>query len=883
MEVYIWDQSRQAVFFSQSSNGQQRPFNHATKRFLNRQTAGKIDPDLIMVKGASQHNLKHIDLDIPRYKLVVLTGVSGSGKSSLAFDTIYAEGQRRYVESLSTYARLYVEQMEKPKVEYIIGLSPTIAIEQKTVSHNPRSTVGTITEITDYLRLLYSRIGTPHCIDCGTALRLNMSACPNCSRPFAPLRATHFSPNTADGMCPACNGLGTKLEVDPDLVVNQPHLSLLDGATRWYGDVRKKSKSKYSLATLIALSQHYGVDLELPWCDLPQYFRDVVLYGSGDEKIKHNYHSDSDEGRWSAETERTMKGIVHHINLLFRRTESESTRLYYAGFMSKQPCSVCGGAKLCPEARSVLLGNKHIAEVSRMSIDAVFAWLADLFEMLPEEALEIGGEALNEFGWRLQFLLNVGLHYLTLDRPAPTLSGGEGQRIRLASQIGLELVGLLYVLDEPSVGLHARDQRALIDALEHVRDMGNTVLVVEHDEATIRAADWLIDMGPGAGTFGGEVVAQGTPEQVASNAQSLTGRYLRGEMSITASNGKGRRQANKGWLTLIDAQLHNLQHVDVRFPLGLFTCVTGVSGSGKSSLIAGTLYPALQNVLHDTPMFAGPYERLEGCEQIKKVITITQEPIGRTPRSNPATYVGVFDLIRGLFAQTSTAQQRGYDAGRFSFNVKGGRCEACQGFGQSKVNMHFLADVWITCKECNGKRFNAETLEIRYRGKTIAEVLDLDVQQALTFFNDERKLVTILQTLHDVGLDYIKLGQSATTLSGGEAQRIKLASELCRPSSGRTLYILDEPTTGLHFSDVQRLLDVLHQLVNMGNTVVVVEHNLDVIKTADWIIDLGPEGGTEGGRIVAVGSPEDIVQVEKSYTGAFLRKVLTKHATADHR
>jgi excinuclease ABC subunit A len=542
--------------------------------------------------------------------------------------------------------------------------------------------------------------------------------------------------------------------------------------------------------------------------------------------------------------------------------------------MSKQPCPACNGTKLCAEARSVLLGNKPIAEVSAMPVDEVLAWLSDLLETLPGEALEIGGEALNELGWRLQFLLSVGLHYLTLDRPAATLSGGEGQRIRLASQIGLELVGLLYVLDEPSVGLHARDQQALIDALKQVRDMGNTVLVVEHDEATMRAADWLIDMGPGAGDFGGEVVAEGTPERVASDGQSLTGRYLRGELSITAPNGGQRRKADKGWLALIGARLHNLQHVDAYFPLGLFTCITGVSGSGKSSLVADTLYPALQNMLHESPMFAGPYERLAGGEQIKKVITITQEPIGRTPRSNPATYVGVFDLIRWLFAQTPLAQQRGYEASRFSFNVKGGCCEACQGLGQCKINMHFLSDVWITCKECKGKRFNAETLEILYRGKTIAEVLDLDVQQALTFFNGERRLVTMLQTLQDVGLGYIKLGQAATTLSGGEAQRIKLAGELCRPSSGNTLYVLDEPTTGLHFSEVQRLLNVLHRLVDKGNTVIVVEHNLDVIKTADWVIDLGPEGGAEGGRIVAAGPPEKIAQTKESYTGKFLREVL---------
>jgi len=844
-----------------------------SRLFLTRKSVIPIDPLAILIKGASQHNLKNVDVKIPRNKLVVLTGVSGSGKSSLAFDTIYAEGQHRYVETLSAYARQYIEQMEKPRVDAIIGLSPAIAIEQKRVSNNPRSTVGTITEITNYLRLLYSRIGVAHCVRCQTEIGRGQDACPSCGAPFLPLSAAHFSPNTAYGMCPECNGLGTMLEVDPALVVDQPHLSLMDGACRWYGDVRRKSKSKHALATLQGLSQYYNVDLDTPWCDLPKHFQDAVLYGTGDDKIKVSFMRDSQEGDWLAESDRTMKGVIYHIKRLFHETKSEETRLFYATFMSKQPCSSCHGTRLCTEARAVLLGSKTIVQVSSMAINAVIEWLVDLFETLPEDTLSVGSEALTELGRRLQVLLDVGLHYLTLDRPAPTLSGGEGQRIRLASQIGLDLVGLLYVLDEPSIGLHPRDQSALIRTLCHIRDMGNTVLVVEHDEATMRAADWLIDVGPGAGTLGGTIVAQGTPAQVMANPHSLTGQYLSGAKSLSAPSRARKRTATE-WLRIVGARLHNLRNVTAELPLSMLTCISGVSGSGKSSLVADTLYPALQSKLGDTSDEAGPYDRIEGAELIKKVITITQDPIGRTPRSNPATYVGVFNHIRDLFAQTPAARRRGFDSGRFSFNVKGGRCEECQGSGQFKVDMHFLSDVWVTCKECNGTRFNAETLEVRYHGKTITEVLDMDVREALRLFADQPKLAHVLQTMHDVGLDYIKLGQSATTLSGGEAQRIKLASELSRPSSGNSLYILDEPTTGLHFHDVQRLLDILHRLVDKGNTVLVIEHNLDVIKTADWVIDMGPDGGIDGGQIVAAGRPELIAQTEASHTGRFLLPLL---------
>lgn len=972
-----------------------------------------MEPEHILIRGAQQHNLKHINLTIPRYKMVVLTGVSGSGKSSLAFDTLYAEGQRRYVESLSAYARQFLGQMEKPKVDYIGGLSPAIAIEQKAVSKNPRSTVGTVTEVMDYLRVLYARVGTAHCPQCGrtvqpqsaqqiadqlvalppgarlqllapvvrerkgthadliesaqrdgfvraridgvpvdlsnpvqlaktkkhtielivdrlvvpdsegpgsleeTGFRTRLvdsvettlrtgdglliadvgngkelllsehNACPHCNISFPELSPQLFSFNSPLGMCPDCNGLGTKIEVDVDLIIQDPDLSLMDGALRWYGELRKK-RNGWGHRQLNAIAEHYGVNLETPWKDLPQTFRDVLLYGSGDERIQFKYQSEWDEGSWSGESVRTIKGIIFHINRLFHQTKSDYTRRWYASFMSQQPCPTCEGTRLRPEARAVTVGGKTLPDVGTMSIDEAFAWVTSLYNAttndgsvhrassspLTPEQLEIAGEVLKEIRERLQFMLNVGLHYLTLDRPAPSLSGGEGQRIRLASQIGCGLVGVLYILDEPSIGLHARDNRALLDTLLQLRDMGNTVLVVEHDAETMRTADWLIDLGPGAGMLGGEVVAAGPPEAIAADPGSLTGRYLSGELSVVAPNGQKRREPINGCLTVVGARLHNLKSIDACFPLGVMTCVTGVSGSGKSSLVAETLHPALARVLHNAQGRPGPHDRLEGLEHLDKVISITQDPIGRTPRSNPATYVKAFDKIRQVFASTPEARARGYKPGRFSFNVKGGRCEACKGHGQKKIEMHFLADVWVKCQECRGARYNRETLAIRYKGKNIAEVLDMDVQEALEFFSNHPKIARILQTLHDVGLDYIKLGQSATTLSGGEAQRVKLAKELSRVATGRTLYILDEPTTGLHFSDIQRLLDVLHRLVDAGNTVVVIEHNLDVIKTADWIIDLGPEGGDEGGYVIAEGSPEAVARVGGSYTGQFLGQVL---------
>jgi len=951
-------------------------------------------PDLfagdILVRGARQHNLKHIDVRIPRHKFVVVTGVSGSGKSSLAFDTIYAEGQRRYVESLSSYARQFMGQMEKPQVDQITGLSPAIAIEQKTVSRNPRSTVGTVTEILDYLRVLYARVGVPHCPQCGRAVQAQSAqqisdqlaklapgarfqllapvvrsrkgaqasllkkaladgftrarvdgvtidlldkqalpeldknkkhtfelvvdrleapadgpdeayrarlmdsvetclraadgvitvvmdneeivlsehhACPVCELSFPELQPPLFSFNSPIGMCPECNGLGVRLQVDVNQIITKPDISLLDGASRWHGDVKKKGN--WHIRNLQALADHYHVDLTVPWNELPESFQNVILYGSQGEKIHFKFASD--DGSWKGEVDRESQGTIHHINRLFRQTKSEYTRRWYMSFMSQLPCPACQGERLCPEARFVTVDGKRLPELTSFSIATTYDWISGLPARLNEEQVQIGTELIAEIRQRLSFLRNVGLHYLNLDRPAPTLSGGEGQRIRLASQIGSGLVGVLYILDEPSIGLHARDGRALLDTLIRLRDIGNTVLVVEHDAETMLTADYIIDLGPGPGVLGGKLVAAGSPEEIMADPDSLTGRYLSGELSVTAPNGHARR-IPAGWLTVKGARLHNLKNVEARFPLGAFICVTGVSGSGKSSLIAQTLYPALSRLLHNAQSTPGPYDAMEGLEQLDKVINITQEPIGRNPRSNPGTYVGVLDEIRQVFASTPEAKAAGYHSGRFSFNVKGGRCESCMGYGYKRVEMHFLPDVWVKCKECQGQRFNRQTLAITYKGKNIAQVLDMDVQEALEFFAPYPEIRRILQTLHDVGLDYVKLGQSALTLSGGEAQRVKLSKELSRIATGQTIYFLDEPTTGLHFADIQRLLDVLHRLVDAGNTVIVIEHNMDVIKTADWIMDLGPEGGDEGGYIVAEGTPEQVAQVESSHTGKFLHE-----------
>jgi excinuclease ABC subunit A len=990
------DQTAAGLLERLSASPYEVPEDSALARLIETHAAPAQDPFSgdIMVRGARQHNLKHINVRIPRHKLVVVTGVSGSGKSSLAFDTIYAEGQRRYVESLSSYARQFMGQMEKPQVDQITGLSPAIAIEQKTVSRNPRSTVGTVTEILDYLRVLYARVGIPHCPQCGRAVEAQSAqqiadqlgrlapgtrfqllapvvrnrkgtqtsvlrgalkdgytrarvdgaevdlldkknlpeldknkkhtvelivdrlaapqdgpdeahrarlmdsvetclraaagvitvaldgeeitlsehhACPACELSFPELQPTLFSFNSPVGMCPECNGLGVKLQVDIDLIITNPELSLLDGASRWHGNVRKKGS--WHIRNLEALASHYHIDLETPWKDLPRSFQDVILYGSKGEKIHFKYSSE--DGSWQGEAHRASQGSVFHINRLFRQTRSEYTRRWYMSFMRQLPCPTCAGERLCPEARFVTVDGKRLPELTAFSIAAIYDWITGLVSRLDEERLQIGAELIEEIRQRLGFLRNVGLHYLNLDRPAPSLSGGEGQRIRLASQIGSGLVGVLYILDEPSIGLHARDGRALLDTLTRLRDIGNTVLVVEHDAETMRSADWIIDLGPGPGILGGELVSAGSPEEIMADPASLTGRYLSGELAVTAPNGRHRR-VSKGCLTVRGARLHNLKSIDACFPLGTFICITGVSGSGKSSLISQTLYPALSRLLYNAQSTPGPHDAIEGLEQLNKVINITQDPIGRNPRSNPGTYVGVLGEIRQVFASMPDAKVAGYKAGRFSFNQKGGRCEACAGYGYKRVEMHFLPDVWVKCKECQGKRFNRQTLSITYKCKNIADVLDMDIQEAMDFFANHPQIMRILQTLHDVGLDYVKLGQSALTLSGGEAQRVKLSKELSRIATGKTIYILDEPTTGLHFADIQRLLDVLHRLVDAGNTVIVIEHNLDVIKTADWIIDLGPEGGDEGGYIIAEGTPEEVAQFESSHTGRFLKEMFAR-------
>ena len=945
-------------------------------------------PENIVIRGAKEHNLKDVDITLPRHKLIVLTGVSGSGKSSLAFDTLYAEGQRRYVESLSAFARQFIGQMEKPKVDYIGGLSPAIAIEQKPVSRNPRSTVATVTEVADYLRVLFARVGTPHCHICGrelhaqsaeeiveqvadlapgtrfqvlaplarqrkgtfkdvfaqakadgfnrvrvdgetldlaekikldknkkhtidlvvdrlvaherdaegyrdyltrltdsveTALRMGEGllvvdrgeeddwllseslSCPDCGVSFPEMEPTMFSFNSPLGMCPTCNGLGELYEFDQDLIID-PTLTVGEGAVRTWGELHKKKKS-YLYQNAGQILGQYGADLDTPWTEISEEGRKAILFGG--VQVKSTWETD----RGSGEYEYITEGVFKVIKRRYKQTTSEWSRHWYQSFMSQQPCPDCQGRRLRPESLAVTIGGKNIDDVMHLNIREAGIWAQEIGESLTPEQFIIAEEVLKEIQGRLTFLLNVGLHYLTLSRSAPTLSGGEGQRIRLASQIGCGLVGVLYVLDEPTIGLHQRDNQRLLETLENLRDMGNTVVVVEHDEETMRTADFIVDLGPGAGIKGGEIVANGSLADILSNPDSLTGRYLNHELVVHSPHEK-RRPVNGKWLALYGAQQNNLKDITVRFPLGLFTCVTGVSGSGKSSLVAQTLQPLLARELHRAKSKPGTYDHLEGLEYVHKVVNITQDPIGRTPRSNPATYVNVWGEIRSLFALTPEAKLRGYKAGRFSFNVKGGRCEACKGYGRKKVEMHFLPDVWVTCNVCKGNRFNRETLQIKYKGKSIADVLEMDVDEGLDFFENVPKIKRILQTLSDVGLGYIKLGQSATTLSGGEAQRVKLAKELARVSTGDTVYILDEPTTGLHFADIQKLLDVLHRLTDAGNTVIVIEHNLDVIKTADWLVDLGPEGGDEGGQIVAEGTPEDVAENKKSYTGAFLREIL---------
>ena len=937
-----------------------------------------MSSNYIRIKGAREHNLKNIDLEIPRDQLVVLTGLSGSGKSSLAFDTIYAEGQRRYVESLSAYARQFLGQMDKPDVDYIEGLSPSISIDQKTTSHNPRSTVGTVTEIYDYFRLLYARIGHPHCPDCGhpitqqtveqivdqvaklpegnkfmvlapvvrrrkgeydklfedfkrdgfvrvrvdgeirdlsetitlekykqhtievvidrlvikpdlgqrladsieLALKLAKGlvtiavvdgaelifsekfACPDCGFSFEELTPRMFSFNSPYGACPECAGLGFKMEIDPELVIDK-NLSLNQGGIKaWSAD-----QESWSLQYLRAVAKKFRINPDRPLGELTPEQLEVLLYGTKGEKIEISYQGPDREFRHSA----AFEGVAHNLERRYRETQSEFMRREIEKFMSVKPCIACKGARLKKESLSVFIGGMNLSQLTAMSVCESKEMLNRL--ELSEKETAIARLVLKEINERLGFLINVGLDYLTLDRAAGTLSGGEAQRIRLATQIGSSLVGVLYILDEPSIGLHQRDNRRLIDTLKGLRDLGNTVIVVEHDEEMIREADFIVDIGPGAGVHGGHIVKAGTLTEIIEEPASITGQYLSGKQRIAVP--KHRREPGGKYLEIIGAREHNLKNIKVRIPLGLFVCITGVSGSGKSTLINDILYPVAATRLNRaSTLQMGEHEKILGLEHLDKVVDIDQSPIGRTPRSNPATYTGVFDPIRELFAGTPEAKMRGYSNGRFSFNVKGGRCEACTGDGIIKIEMHFLPDVYVPCEVCKGKRYNRETLEIKYKGKNIADVLEMTVEEALEFFYHVPKIRHKMEILHNVGLNYVKLGQAATTLSGGEAQRVKLATELSRRSNGKTLYILDEPTTGLHFADTHKLLEMLQRLVEAGDTVLVIEHNLDVIKTVDHIIDLGPEGGDRGGEVIATGTPEEIAAHPGSYTGEYLRKVL---------
>jgi len=939
--------------------------------------------DRIVISGAREHNLKGIDVELPRDALIVITGLSGSGKSSLAFDTIYAEGQRRYVESLSAYARQFLGLMEKPDVDSIEGLSPAISIDQKTTSRNPRSTVGTVTEIYDYLRLLWARIGVPHCPTCGEEItgqtqeqiidrlmtlddgakfmvmapvvrgrkgeygklleqmrlegysrakidgelrrldeeivldkkykhdvsivvdrlvmkpdlrrRLSESveaaaglaaglvevefvgegkstpepllfseqfACLNCGTSIPELEPRIFSFNSPHGACERCHGLGFQRVIDPELVVPDPTLSLAEGALQPWN----RGVTAYWRRLIAAICEERGIDVDKPWAKLKKSEREVFLHGTGEERHRVSYTNRY--GRKRSYNVR-FEGILNHLQRRYEETDSETNRERIEGYMAEQPCPQCDGARLRPESLAVKIGGVSIADYSAMSARAAAEWIGSLDMTKTERA--IARLIVREISERLAFLENVGIGYLSLSRSARSLSGGEAQRIRLATQIGSSLVGVMYVLDEPSIGLHQRDNEKLIGTLDRLRDLGNTVIVVEHDEGTMMAADHLVDLGPGAGEHGGHVISEGTPAQVAKDPASLTGQYLSGKRRIEVPE---TRREPAGALLVRGAREHNLKEIDVAIPLGVFCCVTGVSGSGKSTLVNETLHHAVANRLHQAKLRPGAHDGIDGLSQIDKIININQSPIGRTPRSNPATYTGIFDHIRQLFTQTQEARARGYKPGRFSFNVKGGRCEVCKGDGQIKIEMHFLPDVYVPCEQCGGKRYNRETLEVRFKGKNIGDVLEMSVEEAVEFFENVPKIARRLRTLHDVGLDYIRLGQPATTLSGGEAQRIKLATELSKVATGDTLYILDEPTTGLHFADVQRLLDVLGRLVDAGNSVVVIEHNLDVIKTADRLIDLGPEGGEEGGEVVATGTPEEVAAVEGSYTGVFLAEMV---------
>ncbi len=937
----------------------------------------------IIIKGAKEHNLKDINLEIPRDKLVVITGLSGSGKSSLAFDTLYAEGQRRYVESLSSYARQFLGLMEKPEVESIEGLSPAISIDQKTTSRNPRSTVGTVTEIYDYIRLLYARIGTPYCPNCGKKIekqtidqivdsvmslkegtkiqvlapvirgrkgeytkllqdfqkdgfvrakidgetyeltddinidrkkkhnidlivdrlvvkedirtRLTESveialkyannlvtidipgekeilysqnyACPDCGISIEELTPRMFSFNNPFGACPTCTGIGYLMKMDEDLIIPDKNKTLYDGVKAFGASTMKKNETMAKMY-FESIAKHYGVDIKQPIKKLPRWFLEKILYGTGDEVIDFEYTSYAGIRKFST----PFEGVLPTLDRRYNETKSQGMRDFYEMYMSESACQTCHGARLKKESLSVKVGGKNINELTDMSIDKIKDFLNSL--ELDKQKRMIADQILKELNKRLQFLLDVGLEYLTLSRSAGSLSGGEAQRIRLATQIGSGLTGVLYILDEPSIGLHQRDNDKLLATLKKLRDLGNTVLVVEHDEDTMYAADQIIDIGPGPGVHGGKVIAQGTAEEIKQVPESITGQYLSGKKQITVP--KKRRKSNGKSIEVKGAVEHNLKNINVKFPLGQFICVTGVSGSGKSTLVNEILYRTVAKELYGSNEKPGKCKEIKGIENIDKIINIDQSPIGRTPRSNPATYTGVFDMIRDIFAATEEAKMRGYDKGRFSFNVSGGRCEACSGDGVLKIEMHFLPDIYVPCEVCKGKRYNRETLEVKYKGKTISDVLDMTVEEALEFFKNLPRIKSKIQTLYDVGLGYIKLGQPSTTLSGGEAQRVKLATELSKKATGKTLYILDEPTTGLHIADVHKLVDILQRLVDTGNSIIVIEHNLDLIKTADYIIDLGPEGGEKGGQVIAVGSPEQIVKNEQSYTGKFLKKYLEK-------
>ena len=940
-----------------------------------------VKKEYIKIRGANEHNLKHIDIDIPRNELVVMTGLSGSGKSSLAFDTIYAEGQRRYMESLSSYARQFLGQAEKPDVELIEGLSPAISIDQKSTNRNPRSTVGTVTEIYDYFRLLYARIGIPHCPKCGkeitrqtvdqmvdtimelepgtkfqllapvvkgrkgrhekllasvkksgyvrvivdgnlydlseeitldknikhsidvvvdrlvvkdgiqqrltdsveTTLKLaegNMTvdviggepmkfsdsfSCPDCGISIEEIEPRSFSFNNPFGACPVCHGLGYKMEFDVDLMLPDRRLSINEGCIQVLGWQSAAKPGSFSRAILDALAKEYHFDLDTPFQEYPQEIQDLLLYGIGSRPVKVYYKGQRGEGVYDI----TFEGLLENIKRRYRES-SQSMREEYESYMSITPCEECKGKRLKAESLAVTIDDKNIAEITEMSIADLHSYLQNL--TISDRQQLIGGVILKEIRSRIQFLIDVGLDYLALYRPTATLSGGEAQRIRLATQIGSGLVGVAYILDEPSIGLHQRDNDKLIATLKRLRDLGNTLIVVEHDEDTMLAADYIVDIGPGAGDYGGEVVAAGTAKDIMKCKQSITGAYLSGRKKIPVP---GKRRVPTGWIEVQGARENNLKNINVKFPLGVMTCVTGVSGSGKSSLVNEILYKHLARDLNRAKEKPGKHDKILGMEQLDKVINIDQSPIGRTSRSNPATYTGVFDMIRDLFASSKDAKAKGYGKGRFSFNVSGGRCEACKGDGIIKIEMHFLPDVYVPCEVCHGKRYNRETLEVRYKGKSISDVLDMTVDEACVFFENMPSILRKIETLRDVGLGYIKLGQPSTSLSGGEAQRIKLATELSKRSTGKTIYILDEPTTGLHFADVHKLIDILQRLTEGGNTVVVIEHNLDVIKTADYIIDIGPEGGARGGTVVTQGTPEEVTECPESYTGKYLEKYLT--------